>query len=134
MPRPRKSHEDRRICFVGVRLRTDQRRKVRRHARAAGVSVSTYLSRFIDGEPLVQQYAEPPLDLVPIPLLAQWQRVGNNINQLTRAEKGGRDPAADVIVAAMHELLDVMLEDQFARRYALRYGIADITLRLSHAG
>ena len=122
MPRPRKTRQDRRICFVGVRLRTDQRRKVRRHARAAGVSVSTYLSRFIDGEPLVQQHAEPPLDLAPLPLLAQWQRVGNNVNQLTRAENRGRDPAADAVVGAMHALLKVMLEDQFARRYALRFG------------
>ena len=122
MPRPRKTRQDRRICFVGVRLRTDQRRKVRRRARAAGVSVSTYLSRVIDGEPVVQQHVEPSLDLVPIPLLAQWQRVGNNVNQLTRAENRGRDPAADAIVGAMHELLKVMLEDQFARRYALRFG------------
>jgi hypothetical protein len=134
MPRPRKTRNDRRTGTVAVRLLPRQRRKVKREARAAGVTVSAYLTTLIDNRPLRTSSAEPPPDLVPYPLLAQWQRAGNNINQLARAAHRGRTVEADWMLGAMRELLTLMIDDQITRRFAMRYGAALLAERFATAG
>lgn len=122
MPRPRKPQDDRRTCHVGVRLRQAQRRKLRAKAAALGISVSAFIAAVAEdtspSRPLV--VADP--DLAPIALLVQWQRIGNNVNQIARALNRGRDPDAAEIVDTLQAVIGVMIEDQLARRYALRLG------------
>lgn len=134
MPRTRKSRNARRSSMLAVRLLPKQRRKVRRAARAAGVTVSAYLTTLIDGKRRRRAAAGPPADLVPYPLLAQWQRAGNNINQLARAAHRGRTIESDWALAAMRELLALMIDDQITRRIAFRYGAARLARRFATAG
>ena len=126
MPRTRKPREKRRSSMLAVRMLPRQRRKLKRSARAAGVTVSAYLTTLIDGRAPRRVAAEPPPDLVPYPLLAQWQRTGNTVNQIARAMHRGRSVDADWVLGAMRELLGLMIEDQITRRFALRYGAARI--------
>lgn len=134
MPRSRQPRENRRNFKLAVRLLPRQRRKVKRAARAAGVTVSAYLIRLIDARQSKRTVVEPPADLVPFPLLAQWQRAGNNVNQIARAMNRGRDPHADWIVGVMKELLTLMIEDQITRRFAIKYGAARIKKHFAAAG
>lgn len=131
MPRSKKPKDELRRSFVGARLLTRQRSKLQRGARSEGVSISSYLGQLIDGSPAKRKPVEPPPDLVPYLLLAQWQRVGNNINQIARSLNRGRSPDQDWIVGAMRELFLLMIEDQLSRRYALRHGLVRIEQKLS---
>lgn len=134
MPRSKKSRDELRRSFVGARLLARQRSKLQRGARSEGVSISAYLGQLIDGGSARHKPVEPPSDLVPYLLLAQWQRIGNNINQIARALNRGRSPDDDWIIGSMRELLSLMIEDQLSRRYALRHGLVRIEHRLSADG
>lgn len=130
MPRPNKSPRSKRSHFLGVRLLTAQRRKVCRSARASGLTVSAYISHLIDGDRTAMTFPAPAADLVPSALLAQWQRAGNNLNQIARSMNRGRDTAAEWIVDAVRELMALMIEDQLTKRHALRFGVSRIALHL----
>lgn len=133
MPRstlPRESRSEK----LDVRVKPAQRRKVKRAARAAGITVSAYLSEMIDNKPQRRMVADAPADLVPYPLLAQWQRAGNNVNQIARGLHRGRDVDAAWITAAMKDLLTLMVEDQITRRFALKFGARRLLKRFAVAG
>ena len=134
MPRTKKFRNNGRSSMLAVRLLPRQRNKVKRAARAAGVTVSAYLTAIIDGRRPRRAASEPPADLVPYPLLAQWQRAGNNVNQLARAAHRGRMVDADWAIAAMRDLLALMIDDQITRRIAMRYGAARLARRFATAG
>lgn len=130
MPRPNKSSRYKRSQHLGVRLLTAQRRKLVRCARTAGLTISAYVSHLIDGDGGSITLAPPPAEIVPSALLAQWQRAGNNLNQIARAMNRGRDTGIEWIVDAVRELMALMIEDQLTRRHALQFGVSHIALRL----
>lgn len=134
MPRSKKSRESRRCSKIAIRLLPKQRRKLVRAARTSGLTLSAYLSTLIDAKPRRSRAIEPPPDLVPFPLLAQWQRAGNNINQIARAVHRGRTVEAEWLVMSMNELLALMIEDQITRRYAVRFGADGIARRAATLG
>ncbi len=134
MSRLKKSREARRSAKIAVRLLPKQRRKLDRAARNSGLTLSAYLGTLIDGRSRKEEPLAAPAEIVPYPLLAQWQRAGNNINQIARALHRGRAVEADWVVRSMNELLALMIEDQITRRYALRYGAAQLASQTASLG
>lgn len=125
MPRPTKTPEDRRIATITVRLTAAQRDKIRAAASAAGLpTLSSYLSDWIDGHLSPNQPPRLDADLAPFELVAQWQRAGNNINQIARALNRGRDAELDWLLATLRSTFALMVEDQITRRYAIKHGLA----------
>lgn len=125
MPRPAKMPDNRRIASVTVRLTTAQREKIRTAAQAAGIqTMSRYLSRLIDGEAPAVLHPAGDAGLAPYELVAQWQRAGNNINQIARALNRGRDAELDWLLDTLRSILALMIQDQITRRYALKHGLA----------
>lgn len=92
------------------------------------------MARLIDGKPLTMADPASQPDLVPYPLLAQWQRAGNNVNQIARAIHRGRTVEATWIVSAMKELLALMIEDQITMRFAARHGAKRLASRAAALG
>lgn len=131
MPRPRKTRNERRSATIAIRLTQSQRAKISDAAERAGISISGYLSHLIDGEVPNIAPSDHQADLAPYAIVAQWQRAGNNINQLARSVHRGRDPELDWLLGALSELLSLMMEDQITRRYAMRFGADDIMNRLA---
>lgn len=131
MPRPRKTRNEGKSAMIAIRLTQSQRVKLSDAAEQAGVSISGYLSHLIDGDvPNIVSTASAP-DVVPYTLLAQWQRAGNNINQLARSVHRGRDQELDWLLGALRELLTLMVEDQISRRYAMRFGADALVERVA---
>ena len=79
-----------------VRATQGEAEVIRRHAQQAGLSVSRYLATLGAGHELRTQYDQEALAA----LLYQVKRIGQNVNQLTRAMHTGHVVGAEDIKAA----------------------------------
>lgn len=82
MARPTKPpHEKRTERLPYARLTVTERLAVETAANAAGLSVSEYARRAVLG---LRIEAAPPVAGVPVGLLSELARIGNNLNQIAR--------------------------------------------------
>ena len=79
-----------------VRATSDEAEVIRRQAQRAGLSVSRYLATLGASHELRTQYDQEALAA----LLYQVKRIGQNVNQLTRAMHTGHVVGAEDIKAA----------------------------------
>ena len=102
--RPRLGEKDRRRVRVNLRLTPDERERLSERARATGFRLTTY------ARVAALAIRTAPLTEIPqanLAVVSQLQRLGNNLNQLTRlANSGILDPALrpvlDDIATALH--------------------------------
>ena len=88
-------------CIVGARLTPSQHFDLEARARAAGVTVGTYLRHLVRGQPPTARW---PLARAAIVQLA---RVGNNLNQLVKLAHSGAPLSLELYAVVQQVLAEV---------------------------
>ena len=88
-------------CIVGARLTPSQRFDLEARAKAAGVTVGTYLRHLVRGQPPTARW---PLARAAIVQLA---RVGNNLNQLVKLAHSGAPLSLELYGVVQQVLAEV---------------------------
>lgn len=112
-----------------VRLTDQERATLERDARAAGMSLSDFVrSRTLGGRrrPSAKAAMRRAASSVPAPayaamspaLFAELSRIGNNLNQITRAFNSGFDIDRGEIIRLVARAWQTMLHDEVTARYA----------------
>lgn len=116
-----------------IRLTESERADLQREAEAAGVSLSELVrSRVLklrrgSVRHTMNRAAEPPAFQAMHPaLFAELSRIGNNLNQLTRALNSGQGASRAEVIRLVAEAWQTMLRDEVTARYA---GAAEAKVR-----
>ncbi len=112
MPRRAPNSEQPRSKVLPVRLTPDEHAEVLAAAQAANMTASAYGARTLTGRRVViekRQSMDPAL-------FAEIKRIGNNINQLTRAVNRDRHPDAHALIGSFKELFDHLIRDELMKR------------------
>jgi hypothetical protein len=88
-------------CIVGARLTPSQHFDLEARAKAAGVTVGTYLRHLVRGQPPTGRW---PLARAAIVQLA---RVGNNLNQLVKLAHSGAPLSLELYAVVQQVLAEV---------------------------
>jgi hypothetical protein len=96
---------------VHVRMTKAERVRLEQRAAAAGLTVSAYAAQALaDGRVTVEHQ---PAQLVLAPdVVAEFKRVGNNLNQIAHALNAFRPVPEGKLAATVHEFLQILLRNE----------------------
>lgn len=103
---------------VLVRLTETEYAALEKRAQEAGMTVSGCTARLLveraaSTEPVPSATGEPPL---PIALINQLKRIGNNLNQLTHAANTGLPLDAHTTARTLRDLIATLTENELTSR------------------
>ena len=118
---PARAKRPARTYRLEVRLTDDERTMLERNAQLYGVTVSDLVrTRILGGRLRSRPNGDAAYQAMQPALFAQLSRIGNNLNQLTRAFNAtGQAPEASRVIGAVREVWEVMLADEVTARHAL---------------
>lgn len=104
--RPKKEHRDEALTrHVGTRFTQGERLALEERAAAAGLTVSGYVRAAALGLPLRRKQAPSPAGVLSPDELTALNRIGVNLNQLTRHLNAGLDgDVSDEVRIALRDL------------------------------
>jgi Mobilization protein NikA len=115
MPRKRTHAEAPRTEMVTVRLTPAMYVKLESNARRLGLTRAGYLHHLVDNRS-VEATATTSADLLPIVLINQLKRIGNNLNQLAHAANAGLPVSQTKLASHLRDLIDTLLEHELTAR------------------
>lgn len=112
-----RTHEDAaRTKMVSVRLRPERYDALTAEAEKLGITRAAYVEHLIENKVVTLDVLHP--DGLPVPLINELKRIGNNLNQLAHAANAAKMPSEAALTASWNEIISVMISDeQLARRY-----------------
>lgn len=100
---------------VTIRLTEDEYLRRSLDARKAGLSVSGLCERLVvDGKVEVTTPADP--EALPIVLINELKRIGNNLNQIAHAANAGLPPDHRMSAAALRDLAITLAQNELLNR------------------
>jgi hypothetical protein len=109
------THDDaKRDKVVSTRLREDTYDRLTAAAKKAGLSRAGYLEHLIENRELKVQSA--PSDALPITLVNELKRIGNNLNQMAHSVHCEMSPPQAEILAAVAELMRTIASNEVLQR------------------
>jgi len=105
---------------VSARLRADTFDIVTEHAERLGLTRSAYIEHLIENRPV--RLANPLTDALPVPLLNELKRIGNNLNQIAHARNAGLDVDPRQFRTVVTEIVAVLCSAEVLKR---RYEAAE---------
>ena len=117
MGRKRTHDESARTKIVSARLKPETYDIITEHAAKMGLTRAGYIEHLIENKPL--RIVRPTTDELPIPLLNELKRIGNNLNQMAHSANAGWPPTEKALVEIFNEIIRIMLrDDRLRRQYA----------------
>jgi hypothetical protein len=89
--------DESRTEVVTIRLTKAERARLEQRASAAGLTVSAFAAQALAGGRITVE-TKPAALVLPLELIAEFKRIGNNVNQIAHA-LNSRKPVADAAVA-----------------------------------
>jgi hypothetical protein len=103
---------------VAIRLTKAERVRLEQRAAAAGLTVSAYAAQALaDGRVTVE--AQPAAIVLPPELIAEFKRVGNNLNQIAHRHNAGKHVPDGALAQAVNEFVRTFLRDESLKARAL---------------
>lgn len=123
MARKRTHGDAPRTRVVSVRLRDETFTDLTQKATALGLSRAGYVEHLIENRAIRTE--APSDDALPIPLINELKRIGNNLNQLAHSVNAGWPHDAKAMAQVMQEIVAVMVRnEQLKRRFGQAQAIA----------
>lgn len=114
MARKRTHEEAARSKLVSVRLREDTFNRVEEAAKAASLSRASYLEHLIENRAVkVEQVASAAM---PVPLLNELKRIGNNLNQIAHNANCQIPPQEGALAKVLADIIAAMAANEVTRR------------------
>lgn len=111
----KRTHADAaRTKMVGARLREASFERVTKAAREAGLSRASYVEHVLENRPLPP--AQPVSTGVPVALINELKRIGNNLNQIAHNTHCQIPPQDRVLAGVVAEILQALAEHEVTRR------------------
>lgn len=101
--------------MVTVRLTPAMYAKLESNARRLGVTRAGYLHHLVDNRS-VEAAATTSADLLPVVLINQLKRIGNNLNQIAHAANAGLPVSQTKLSEHLRDLIDTLLEHELTAR------------------
>lgn len=120
MGRKRTHHDATRTKIVSARLRPETYDLMSEHAEKLGLSRAGYIEHLIENRPV--RLANPLTDALPVPLLNELKRIGNNLNQIAHARNAGLDVDARQFRTVVTEIVAALCSAEVLKR---RYEAAE---------
>lgn len=115
MPRPRTHKTGPRARQILIRVTEDDYARLFVKAKSARLTVSGLSERLVlEGKVEVQ--SAPDGSPLPVALINELKRIGNNLNQIAHAANSGLPPDHRMSAGALHELLNTIVQDELLNR------------------
>ena len=101
--------------MVTVRLTPAMHVKLESNARRLGLTRAGYLHHLIENRSVETAFATSA-DLLPIVLINQLKRIGNNLNQIAHATNAGLPVSQTKLAEHLRNLIDTLLEHELTAR------------------
>jgi hypothetical protein len=114
MGRKRTHHDAARTKIVSARLRQETYDLMSEHAEKLGLSRAGYIEHLIENRPV--RLAHPMTDALPVPLLNELKRIGNNLNQIAHARNAGLDVDPRQFQTVVAEIVATLCSTEVLKR------------------
>jgi hypothetical protein len=101
--------------MITVRLTPSADARVRREALRLGLTRAGYVHHLIENRSVeVEAPCDP--ERLPVALINELKRIGNNLNQLAHAANSGLPPDHRMCARALQELLETVVQNELLNR------------------
>ena len=114
MGRRRTHHDATRTKIVSARLKHETYDLISEHAQKLGLSRAGYIEHLIENRPL--RIVRPLSDELPMPLLNELKRIGNNLNQMAHARNAGLDVDPRQFRTVVSEIIATICSNEVLKR------------------
>ena len=114
MGRKRTHHDATRTKIVSARLKHETYDLISEHAQKLGLSRAGYIEHLIENRPL--RIMRPLSDELPMPLLNELKRIGNNLNQMAHARNAGLDVDPRQFRTVVSEIIATICSNEVLKR------------------
>jgi len=107
----RRSEDQSRTEVIGVRLTKAERMRLEHRAAAAGFTVSAFAAQVLArGQVTVE--SRPRTAVLPPELVAEFKRIGNNLNQIAHALNSRKNVRDGVVAVQFRDFLLALARDR----------------------
>jgi hypothetical protein len=114
MPRKRTHEAAARTQMITVRLTPEVYARISTEASRLGLSRAGYIHHLIESKKVEAAPADP--DLLPVALINQLKRIGNNLNQIAHAVNGALPPSQHLTVTTLRDLITTIVDNELLAR------------------
>lgn len=113
MARPARG-DDSRTEVITVRVTRAERVRIEHRAAAAGLTVSAWAAQAL-GHGRVTVETRPSARLLPAELVAEFKRIGNNVNQIAHALNARSHVRDGALARQFADFLKALLKDEYLK-------------------
>jgi hypothetical protein len=101
--------------MITVRLTPEADTRVRKEAMRLGLTRAGYVHHLIENKSVRVETPTDP-DVLPVALINELKRIGNNLNQIAHAANSGLPPSQRMTAGALQELLNEIVQNELLNR------------------